>query len=83
MAKIFITEEEYKADIKVSKVAVYKAKMKYWVTDKEHKSKKNDAKWFFVDRENKADKVLCWVREHKADLKVAEVSQEYKAKGSF
>ena len=56
---------------------------RYWVTDKEHKSKKNDAKWFFVDRENKADKIVCWVREHKADLKVAEVSQEYKAKGSF
>ena len=39
MAKIFITDKEYKADIKISKVSEYKAGMKYWVTDKEFKSK--------------------------------------------
>ena len=57
--------------------------MKYWITDKENKAKRDDSKLFFVDREHKADKKIYWVKEHKADLKVFKVSQEYKAKGSF
>ena len=41
MANIYITEKEYKADIKVAKVKEYKADLKYWVTDKKHKAKGN------------------------------------------
>ena len=84
MAKIFETNKEYKADIKVCEVREYKADMKYWVADKEHQAKREDSKWFFVDRENKADKKIYWTtKEYKADLKVCKVSKEYKAKGSF
>ena len=39
MPKIYVTKKEYKADIKVCEVSEYKADIKYWVTDKEHKSK--------------------------------------------
>jgi len=83
MAKIYVTDKEYKADLKVCEVRDYKADMKYWVTDKEYKAK-GDAKWCYVKQEYKADKKICWVKqEYKADLKVCEVSQEYKAKGNF
>ena len=52
MPKIYVTKKEYKADIKVCEVSEYKADIKYWVTDKEHKSKRIDCKWFFVDKEH-------------------------------
>lgn len=57
--------------------------MKYWVADREHKSKNNDSKWFYVDRDHKADKIIFWSKEYQANLKVCEVSKEYKAKGNF
>ena len=56
MPKIYVTKKEYKADIKVCEVSEYKADIKYWVTDKEHKSKRIDCKWYFVDKEHKAEK---------------------------
>ena len=83
MSLIFVTDKENKADLKICEVKEYKADLKYWITDKEHKAKRDDAKWCYVNREHKADKAICWVKEHKADLKVCEVSKEYKAKGSF
>ena len=83
MSLSFVTDNEHNADLKICEVKEYKADLKYWITDKEHKAKKDDAKWCYVNREHRADKVICWVKEHKADLKVCEVSKEYKAKGSF
>ena len=82
MPKIYVTDKEYKADLKVCEVKDHKADMKYWITDKDSKAKE-DAKWCYVEKEYKADKKICWVKEHKADLKVCEVSQEHKAKGYF
>ena len=83
MGKIYITDKEYKADVKVCEVKDYKADMKYWVTDKEYKAK-DDSKWCYVKQEYKADKKIWWTdKEYKADLKVCEVAQEYKAKGKF
>ena len=67
----------------MAEVKEYKADLKYWVTDKKHKARNNDCKWFYVSKESQADKKIYWVKEHKADLKVFKVSQEYKAKGSF
>ena len=83
MGKIYVTDKESKADIKVCEVKDYKADMKYWVTDKEYKAK-DDAKWCYVTQEYKADKKIWWTdKEYKADLKVCAVTQEYKAKGKF
>ena len=45
MSKIFVTDREHKADLKIFETKEYKADIKYWVTDKEHKAKNNDAKW--------------------------------------
>ena len=83
MAKIFVTDKKHKADICVCEVKEYKADMKYWIADREHKSKNNDSKWFYVDRDHKADKIIFWSKEYPANLKVCEVSKEYKAKGNF
>lgn len=83
MAKIYITNKEYKADIKVCEVSEYKSEMKFWITDKEHEAKSSDCKWFYVDKEHKADKKICYVKEYKADLKIFEVKKENKAKGRF
>ena len=59
----------------VCEVKEYKADMKYWVADREHKSKNNDSKWFYVDRDHKADKIIFWSKEYQANLKVCEVSK--------
>ena len=83
MANIYITEKEHKADIKVAEVKEYRADLKYWVTDKKHKARNNDCKWFYVTKESQADKKICFVKEYKADIKVAEVNRENKAKGNF
>ena len=83
MPKIFITDKEYKADLKVAKVREHKANLRYWVTDKEHKSKNSDCKWYIVEKEYQADTKICFVNEYKASLKVCEVDKEHKAKGSF
>ena len=83
MAKIFVTDKKHKADICVCEVKEYKADMKYWIADREHKSKNNDSKWFYVGRDHKADKIIFWSKEYQANIKVREVSKEYKAKGNF
>ena len=83
MANIYITEKEYKADIEVAEVKESKADLKYWVTDKKHKARNSDSKWFIVSKEFQADKKICFVKEYKADIKVAEVDREHKAKGNF
>ena len=44
MSLIFVTDKEHKADLKICEVKEYKADLKYWITDKEHKAKKDDAK---------------------------------------
>ena len=83
MANIYITKKEYKADNKAAEVREYKADLKYWVTDKMHKAKNSDCKWFFVNKEYQADKIICFVKEYKADIKLAEVDKEHKATGNF
>ena len=81
MTKIYVTDKEYRADLKVCEVKEHRASMLYWITDKEHKAKES-YKWCYV-KEHKADKKICWVKEHRADLKVCEVSKEHRAKGYF
>ena len=50
MAKIFVTDKKHKADICVCEVKEFKADIKYWMSDREHKSKNSDCKWFYVDK---------------------------------
>ena len=45
MARVFKTDKKHKADLKVCKVSEYKADIKFWIADKEHKSKNSDCKW--------------------------------------
>ena len=41
MPKIYVTDKEHKADLKVCEVKDHKADMKYWITDKDYKAKGN------------------------------------------
>ena len=85
MAIIYVTDNKYKADLKVYKEERNKhsADMIYFETNNKYHAKK-DHIWCFTDNKYKADKKTFWEKnKYSADIKVYETSNKYHAKGDF
>jgi hypothetical protein len=80
--KIYVVDQEYKADVKVFVVKHnYQANLLVYKVDQEYKSKSHDGLWFFVKHKHKADVKIYFVKyEYKADVKIKYVKQKYQAK---
>lgn len=81
--KIYTTDREYQAEIKVFVVnSQYQADLLVYKTDKEYKARSSENKgiWFFVKQPYQSDKKIYFTdKSYKADLKVYFTDKEYKA----
>lgn len=69
MAKVFVTDSSYDADIKVSKASSeYDADLKVFVVGSEYEAT-SDGLWCYVDSSGQATSKITWV-ESGGDLKV-------------
>lgn len=74
MAKIFVTDNEYAADIKVFKTE-FQTEAHLWYSTVHYENDANISEcWLFVDAPDKATTKIFWVdKEEQADLIVFEV----------
>ncbi len=81
MALVYVTENEYNADIKVFLVDnVYSADLLFYVVDADYQAN-TEAKWFFEHNEYRATVKIFFVdNEYKADLKICRVSNASEAR---
>ena len=85
MAIIYVTENKFRADLKVYKEERNKnsADMLYYETDNKFHAKK-DSIWYFTDNKNRADKKIFWEKnKYSADIKVYKTSNKHNSKGVF
>jgi hypothetical protein len=81
MARIYLVDKDYKADVKVFEVNHKdEADLLYCLVDKDTKAQ-GDALWYYVDKDYDATcKVFCVDHDYNADLKIFRVNNYNEAK---
>ena len=79
--KVYSTDYEYQADVKVFVVdKSYRADLIVYRVKHEYQAKGNKGLWFFVDKAYQADKKIYFTdKEYQADLKIYFTDREYRA----